>query len=124
MTTRLALKQITKQYPAVVANDKVDLTVLPGEIHAVLGENGAGKTTLMKIAYGMLRPARGEIRMNGSARVFASPAAAIAAGIRRRSWRPTKQRNCTPGFARSPTRVAASWSLHTSSRKRAGSPIG
>ena len=81
MTTRLALKQITKQYPAVVANDKVDLTVLPGEIHAVLGENGAGKSTLMKIIYGVTKPDAGQLFWNDQETRIASPAAARDLGI-------------------------------------------
>jgi simple sugar transport system ATP-binding protein len=78
---RLQLSGITKTYPAVVANDRVDLAVLPGEIHAILGENGAGKSTLMKIVYGVVRPDAGTIRWNGSVVTIANPAQARALGI-------------------------------------------
>ncbi|MFO1295581.1 MAG: ATP-binding cassette domain-containing protein [Rubrivivax sp.] len=66
-TTPLRLRTgITKQYPAVRANDDVGLRVKPGEIHAVLGENGAGKSTMMKMIYGAVQPDAGEIRWNGA----------------------------------------------------------
>ena len=80
-TLRLQLTGLSKQYPAVRANDKVSLRVKPGEIHAVLGENGAGKSTLMKMIYGAVRPDEGEIRWNGQVVQVASPAAARALGI-------------------------------------------
>ena len=63
---RLVLRGIGKRYPTVVANDNIDLAVRAGEIHALLGENGAGKSTLMNIAYGMLAPDGGQIRMTGT----------------------------------------------------------
>ncbi len=75
------LKAITKTFPGVVANDDVNLTVMPGEIHAVVGENGAGKSTLMKILYGMIRPDVGTISVNGRDVHFRSPKDAIASGI-------------------------------------------
>jgi simple sugar transport system ATP-binding protein len=78
---RLALSGITKQYPAVRANDDVSLNVAPGQIHAVLGENGAGKSTLMKIIYGATRPDAGEMRWNGERVSVSSPAQARALGI-------------------------------------------
>ncbi len=78
---RLELSNISKQYPAVKANDRVSLRVKPGEIHAVLGENGAGKSTMMKMIYGAVRPDEGEIRWNGEAVQIASPAQARALGI-------------------------------------------
>ncbi len=78
---RLQLSGISKQYPAVRANDRVDLTVRAGEIHAVLGENGAGKSTLMKVIYGAVQPDEGEIRFNGEPVRIASPAQARRLGI-------------------------------------------
>jgi simple sugar transport system ATP-binding protein len=78
---RLSLSGISKQYPAVKANDGVSLQVQPGEIHAVLGENGAGKSTLMKIIYGAVRPDAGEIRWNGDLVQIANPQQARALGI-------------------------------------------
>ncbi len=78
---RLRLTGIRKSYPAVVANDGIDLTVMPGEIHAVLGENGAGKSTLMKIIYGVVKPDEGEIRWEGRPVTIANPHAARALGI-------------------------------------------
>jgi general nucleoside transport system ATP-binding protein len=64
-----------------VANDHIDITVEPGEVHALLGENGAGKSTLMNQLYGLLQPDEGEILVDGEAKVFRSPRDAIAAGI-------------------------------------------
>jgi len=80
-TPRLELIGISKQYPAVKANDQVSLRVAPGQIHAVLGENGAGKSTMMKIIYGAVQPDEGEIRWNGQAVKVASPAQARHLGI-------------------------------------------
>jgi len=78
---RLALAGVTKRYPGVIANDRVDLAVAPGEIHAVLGENGAGKSTLMKIIYGAVRPDDGELFWDGARARIDSPAAARRRGI-------------------------------------------
>ncbi len=78
---RLELVGISKQYPAVKANDSVSLQVLPGEIHAVLGENGAGKSTMMKMIYGAVRPDEGEIRWNGERVDIKNPQQARALGI-------------------------------------------
>ena len=78
---RLELTGISKQYPAVKANDRVSLRVKPGEIHAVLGENGAGKSTLMKVIYGAVQPDEGAIHFDGRPVRVASPAMARALGI-------------------------------------------
>ncbi len=65
----------------MVANDRVDLLVEEGEVHALLGENGAGKTTLMNILFGLTHPDEGEIRLDDVPVRFGSPKDAIAAGI-------------------------------------------
>ena len=80
-TPRLSLTGIRKAYPSVVANDGIDLTVAPGEIHAVLGENGAGKSTLMKIIYGVVTPDAGEIRWEGRPVKVRNPHEARALGV-------------------------------------------
>ena len=78
---RLELLNISKRYPSVVANENVSLTIMPGEIHALLGENGAGKSTLVKIIYGAVKADSGAIRMNGEAVDIANPAQARRMGI-------------------------------------------
>ena len=78
---RLELRGITKRFGDLVANDHIDLTVEPGEVHALLGENGAGKSTLMNQLYGLLQPDEGEVLVNGEAVTFHSPRDAIRAGI-------------------------------------------
>ncbi len=78
---RLQLDGITKAYPAVVANDGVSLKVMPGEIHAVLGENGAGKSTLMKIIYGSVQADAGIVQFDGREVRIRNPQEARALGI-------------------------------------------
>ncbi|MBU6259914.1 MAG: ABC transporter ATP-binding protein [Burkholderiales bacterium] len=78
---RLKLVGISKSFPGVRANDAVDLSVRPGEIHALLGENGAGKSTLVKIIYGIQSPDAGEIWWDGAPIRIASPRAARRLGI-------------------------------------------
>jgi simple sugar transport system ATP-binding protein len=78
---RLELHGITKRFGSLVANDHIDLTVEPGQIHCLLGENGAGKSTLMNVLYGLYQPDEGEIRVDGSPITFHGPGNAIAAGI-------------------------------------------
>ncbi|MFL5770524.1 MAG: ABC transporter ATP-binding protein [Chloroflexota bacterium] len=75
------MRGITKRYPGVVANDRIDLEIRPGEIHALLGENGAGKSTLMNILYGLATPDEGEILLDGTAVRIKGPSDAIERGI-------------------------------------------
>jgi general nucleoside transport system ATP-binding protein len=77
----LELQGITKRFGSLVANDHIDLSIAPGQIHALLGENGAGKTTLMNILYGLTQPDEGSILADGEPAVFHSPKDAIRAGI-------------------------------------------
>jgi general nucleoside transport system ATP-binding protein len=78
---RLQLKGMTKIYPSVIANDSIDMSIAPGEIHAVLGENGAGKSTLMKAIYGVVKPDQGQILWDGKIVNIQNPAYARKLGI-------------------------------------------
>jgi len=73
----LEMKNITKRFPLVVANDQVNFQVYKGEIHALVGENGAGKTTLMSILYGLYQADSGEIFINGKKVEINNPNIAI-----------------------------------------------
>jgi general nucleoside transport system ATP-binding protein len=75
------MRGITKRFPGIVANDSVDLELLPGEVHALLGENGAGKSTLMNILYGLYKADEGEVLIKGKPVVFSSAKDAIENGI-------------------------------------------
>ncbi len=81
MAPVLELRGITKQFPGVLANDNINLTLEKGEIHALLGENGAGKTTLMNILYGLYKPSGGEIFINDRKVDIHGPTDAIRQGI-------------------------------------------
>ena len=82
ITPRLQLQGLTKRFGDAVANDSISLSVLPGEIHALLGENGAGKSTLVKMVYGVLRPDAGDILWEGPDAGAAGPARRTAPGYR------------------------------------------
>jgi ABC-type uncharacterized transport system ATPase subunit len=77
----LKLRNITKRFGQVLANDKVNIVVKPGTIHAIVGENGAGKSTAMRIAYGFYTADEGEILVEGQRQEIRSPHDAIALGI-------------------------------------------
>jgi ABC-type uncharacterized transport system ATPase subunit len=83
MTTEpaVSMQGITKRFPGVVANDRIDFEAAAGEVHALLGENGAGKTTLSNILTGLYRADEGRILLYGEPVAFASPREAIDAGI-------------------------------------------
>lgn len=77
----IQLRNITKRFGEVLANDRVSFSVTPGTIHAIVGENGAGKSTAMRIAYGFYTADSGEILINGQVRQIRTPHDAIALGI-------------------------------------------
>jgi len=81
MSAILEVRNITKRFPKVVANDNVNLTVERGEIHAILGENGAGKSTLMNIIYGLYKPDSGQLIFDGEELNLSGPHEAIEKGI-------------------------------------------
>src|SRR6059058_5911641 len=77
----LELRGITKRFPGVLANDKVDFDLRSSEVHALLGENGAGKSTLMNILYGLYTPDQGQILLRNEPIELGSTKAAIEHGI-------------------------------------------
>ncbi len=78
---KVELRGITKKFPGVVANRNVDLTLLGGEVHTLLGENGAGKSTLMNVLFGLYSATDGQILVDDQPVIFNGPNDAIAAGI-------------------------------------------
>ena len=81
MKYAIETQKITKVFGSTIANDQIDLAVIEGHIHAVLGENGAGKTTLMRILFGEEAPTSGEIKVNGTPVVIHNPAEALKLSI-------------------------------------------
>lgn len=81
MSALLEVIGVTKQFPGVLANDNISLTVNKGEVVALLGENGAGKSTLVKAVFGLVRPDSGEIRIKGESIEFGDPADVIKRGV-------------------------------------------
>src|SRR6476619_5461546 len=77
----IELRNITKRFGAVLANDRVSVKVAPGTIHSIVGENGAGKSTAMRIAYGFYTADSGEILLNDEVHDIRAPRDAIALGI-------------------------------------------
>ena len=77
----LSLRGVTKRFGTLTANDHIDLDMVPGRIHCLLGENGAGKSTLMNILYGLLDSDEGQVFIDGTQQHFANPRQAMAAGI-------------------------------------------
>jgi general nucleoside transport system ATP-binding protein len=77
----VALRNITRRFGRLIANDDVSLDLAPGEIHALVGENGAGKTTLMRILYGLLQPDTGRIELEGRPARIRHPQDAMRLGL-------------------------------------------
>ncbi|MFK5979426.1 MAG: ABC transporter ATP-binding protein [Rhizobiaceae bacterium] len=80
-TPCIMLENVTKKFPGVIANDSIDLEIMPGEVHVLLGENGAGKSTLIGLLSGLQQPDEGLILIDGSPCSITSPRNALALGI-------------------------------------------
>ncbi len=81
MSALLEITGVSKQYPGVLANDNISLTVNAGEVVALLGENGAGKSTLLKAVFGLVKPDSGEIKIGGEPITFGDTAGVISRGV-------------------------------------------
>lgn len=81
MSALLEISGVSKQYPGVLANDNISLTVSAGEVVALLGENGAGKSTLLKAVFGLVKPDSGEIKIGGEPIIFGDTAGVISRGV-------------------------------------------
>lgn len=81
MENVVEMKNVTKMFPGVIANEDVNFSLKKGEIHVLLGENGAGKTTLMNVLYGLYQPEKGEIFIKGENVKLKGPSDAIAHGV-------------------------------------------
>ena len=81
MTALVSVQNLSKSFPGVRALDGVRFDLMPGEVHALMGENGAGKSTLMKIIYGSVKPDEGSVHFNGQAVQVRNPQEARALGI-------------------------------------------
>ena len=77
----LEARRVSKRFPGVLALDQVSCALMPGEVHALVGENGAGKSTLIKVLTGVYRPDGGELRYRGEPVSFTSPLHAQRSGI-------------------------------------------
>ncbi|KAA8999443.1 ABC transporter ATP-binding protein [Affinibrenneria salicis] len=77
----VAIRNLSKRFPGILANERVSLDLWPGEVHVLLGENGAGKSTLVGMLSGLLRPDEGEILINGRRQTIMSPRRALQLGI-------------------------------------------
>ncbi|HVB70462.1 MAG TPA: ATP-binding cassette domain-containing protein, partial [Acidimicrobiales bacterium] len=75
------MREVTKRFGSFTANDKISVTVEPGQIHCLLGENGAGKSTLMNVLFGLLHPDEGQVLIDGQAVSFSNSGDAVRAGI-------------------------------------------
>jgi len=93
----LELRNITKRFGNVLANDRVSIQVRTGTIHAIVGENGAGKSTAMRIAYGFYTADGGEILVDGKVQALNAPHDAIALGIGMVHQRSRKRNPCALG---------------------------